>query len=379
MSTLPPLPREEQYFRSSNAGRERLCAVTWRRPAGAPPPVGAVIFCHGYAHYAAPIFDWLATVLGARGLACFALEHVGHGKSEGLRAFVPSFGAVVEDMLRFASAARARALPAGTPLFLYGESLGGAICQHAALAAPRAFSGLVLFAPMTGLAEGMQPHAALVAAGRLLAWLAPAAPLAPVTDILPRCFRDPAVAAAVRSDPFRYAGRVRLGTAFALKGAMDELAARGAELDTPMLILHGTADAVTSHEASERLAATAAARDKTLIFYEGAWHVLWTEPADTRARLLEDVSSWLLDRCDHARRDALAAELPATGGVRRHTRPLGVAPWGGAPDAETTTFSLTTHRHLYEGSQPDGEIEHLSDAEHAAMLLNTPPRIHAPR
>jgi hypothetical protein len=232
---------------------------------------------------------------------------------------------------------------------------------------------------MTGLAEGMEPHPLVVALGRAAAWLAPTAPLAPVADIVPKCFRNPAVVEAARADPFRYAGRLRLGTAFELKAAMQALADGGAQLDTPAVVFHGTADAVTSHAASERFVAAAAARDMTLFSYEGGWHVLWAEPADTRARLLEDVSTWLLDRCDHARRAALAAELPADGAARRHTRPLGVAPWGGAPDAETTTFSLTTHRHLYEGSKPEGELEPLPDAEHQAMLQNAPPRTHVPK
>ena len=55
----------------------------------------ALLFVHGYAHYCAPSYDWLATMLAPRGVACFALEHVGHGKSEGLRAYIPSFDGLV--------------------------------------------------------------------------------------------------------------------------------------------------------------------------------------------------------------------------------------------------------------------------------------------
>lgn len=371
---------------SSSTPKHRVCVVSWPLPSSTRI-FGAVLACHGYGHYCAPVYDWLATVLGSRGYAMIAVEHVGHGKSEGIRGFVPSFNALVEDVLRVATAARARELPAGTPLFLYGESLGGAICQHAALRAPRAFSGLILLAPMTGLSAGIEPHPLLVAVGRAAAWVAPTAPLAPVTDIVPKCFRNPAVIEAARTDPFRYAGRMRLGTAFELKGAMEGLAARGATLDTPLLIFHGSGDLVCAAEASAALLAACASRDKTHVLLEGAWHVLWSEPVDTRARMLDDLTSWLDDRCRPERRAAKAAAARAaaanensTGGnaalVRENLRrPLGVEPWGGDPAAETTPFSIVTHRHLYEGSQPEGDFPRLDDDEHERVLADMPPRI----
>ena len=362
----------------------RVCVVSWPLPPSTRV-IGALLAGHGYGHYAAPIYDWLATTLGARGYALLAVEHVGHGKSEGLRGFVPSFDALVEDVLRVASAARVRELPAGTPLFLYGESLGGAICQHAALRAPRAFSGLVLLAPMTGLAAGIEPHPLIVTLGRAAAWLAPAAPLAPVTDIVPKCFRNATVVEAARADPFRYAGRMRLGTAFELKGAMEVLAARGAELDTPLIIFHGSGDLVCAAAASAALLTACAARDKTHVLLEGAWHVLWAEPADTRARMLADLTAWLDDRCLPERRAAKAAEAraaaaAAAGAASAHTslhRPLGVEPWGGDPAAETTPYTLATHRHLYEATRPEGEYLRLDDAEHHRVLADMPPRIES--
>lgn len=50
----------------------------------APAPVAAMLFCHGYGHYCSLTYDWLSTHLAARGILTFGMEHVGHGKSEGL-------------------------------------------------------------------------------------------------------------------------------------------------------------------------------------------------------------------------------------------------------------------------------------------------------
>ena len=370
---MEPLRRVEEHFPSSIRDHN-LCAIRWEFAAPAwthLSPRGVCLISHGYGHYAAPIYDWLAATLARRGIACVALEHIGHGKSSGLRGYVPSFDALVGDVLAFAATVRAR-LPPRTPFFLYGESLGGAIAQHAALRAPSGFSGLVLFAPMTELASRVEPPWPLVALGRVVAWLAPAAALAPVTDVTPLCFRDTSMIETVRADPHRYAGRLRLRTGFELKAAMETLAARGADLSAPLLLLHGTGDIVTSHAASERLFERCASRDKTLLLYEGAYHSLWAEPVDTRARLLEDVCGWLEDRCDEARRGALAAEMPI---AAKRARPLGVGPFRGPPGDETTPFTAATHGHLYTAQKPERAMERASEAAVQATLADTPPRI----
>jgi len=379
---LSPLPRVERFFASCARG-DKLCAIHWESPAAASP-AGALIFCHGYGHYSGAGQDWLAAVLARDGVACFSLEHAGHGKSTGLRGYVPDFDALVADFLAYAATVR-RALPRGTPLFIYGESLGGAIAQHAALRAPAAFSGLLLFAPMTGLSAGVAPPWPVMALGRLAAWFAPTAAIAPVRDIMPLCFRDPASLAAARDDPVRYAGRLRLGTAFALKGAMEALAARGAQLATPLLILHGTGDGVTSAAASEALFAACASRDKTLVLYEGAYHVLWTEPADTRSRLLADVRGWLADRCAPERR-AAALRAAAGGDIAvRLTRPLGALPFdapleallaaGIEPEA-AAPFSRRTHGQAYFAQRPEADMPRDSEQLVAETIAVAPPRIH---
>ena len=386
---LEPLSRRERWFRSVVPG-VRLCAVAWPLPAGAPPPRAALLFVHGYAHYCAPSYDWLATMLAPRGVACFALEHVGHGKSEGLRAYIPSFDGLVEDLLRFASAVRAprpagadAPLPAGTPLFAYGESLGGGMCVLAALRAPLAFSGLALFAPMTGLAAGMAPPLPLVLLGQAAALVAPTAPIAPVRDVLPLCFRDAAMLAVARADPNRYTGRARLRTSLELKAAVERIGERGAALALPLFVAHGTADAVTSHAASERLLEACASRDKTFVSLEGAWHVLWAEPADTRARLLEELAGWIESRSAPSSARAPAGQASAAVGgagaeaeaggaasasaaFRRISLPLSTQAFGGAPGAATTVFSWATHAHLVTRSAPEGELALPAEEEAAS-------------
>lgn len=66
----------------------------------------------------------------------------------------------------------------------------------------------------------------------------------------------------------------------------------------PLLILHGTGEAVTNPEGSRRLFDQAAAVDKTLKLYEGLYHDLFHEPE--KDRVTGDLIAWLDARVDRS-------------------------------------------------------------------------------
>ena len=55
----------------------------------------------------------------------FALDHRGHGRSEGLPAYIPDFDTLVLDFADYAK--HVAALHPGAPLFVLGQSMGGAL------------------------------------------------------------------------------------------------------------------------------------------------------------------------------------------------------------------------------------------------------------
>ena len=180
---LHALTRVDEFFASRHG--YRLCSSTWKPPPGVPVR-GAVLMCHGYTDYLGPHWDHWASLLSHQGLVCFGLEHHGHGRSDGLPAFVPSFDAVVTDYLDWAAVIRGRVLPsivaassqtearpaddappAALPLFLLAESMGGAIAVLAASRAkPGSFTGVVLLAPMLGIDAVRRPAPAIESIAR---------------------------------------------------------------------------------------------------------------------------------------------------------------------------------------------------------------------
>jgi alpha-beta hydrolase superfamily lysophospholipase len=123
-------------------------------------------------------------------------------------------------------------------------------------------------------AKAEEPHWLVQAAGRAVAAVAPWAPITPLRrDIQAVCFKDPDRLEEVRADPRRYRGAMRLGTALQFKDATVAIQASLGRLSTPFVLYHGTADLVTSHRVSAALFDGAPSPDKSLILYEGGWHV----------------------------------------------------------------------------------------------------------
>ncbi|HEY3779176.1 MAG TPA: alpha/beta fold hydrolase [Rhizomicrobium sp.] len=124
----------------------------------------AVLLLHGAFDYSAA-FDEIGPRLARRGFTALAIDQRGFGATASRGAWAGA-ERMVEDASEAARFLRSR-FPAPAPLFLLGESMGGAVAIHAT--AERAFprlQGLVLAAP-GALASAFRQ--------RMLGWLARAA------------------------------------------------------------------------------------------------------------------------------------------------------------------------------------------------------------
>jgi alpha-beta hydrolase superfamily lysophospholipase len=225
---LPPAARIDDFFASRHG--YRLCSTKWIPRTPDTPVRGAVVFCHGYTDYLGPHWDHIATLLSSQGLACFGLEHRGHGRSDGLIAYVPSFEEVVTDYVDWCAVIRDQLQRADAntnlPLFVWAESMGGAIAVRAAMRdAGNTFAGVLLQAPMLGLDAIRRPHwfvegiaryvktapvcfvrpsaSPVHAFGRMIVRCAPSAAILPPEDDMDvACFSDPEKVSCLRENDF---------------------------------------------------------------------------------------------------------------------------------------------------------------------------------
>ena len=296
-------------LRRARPGRVPHPFVVLNITCWAPPAerrrAGVVVFVHGLnGHSAFADSAALASHLcGGHNYAVYGLDVEGHGRSGGVRGLVPNLHQQVASDIVAALFVARRDNDPGIPLFLVGISMGGCAALHAALALQDAglesclTGGVALLCPL--LRPVRMPARTLSTAAHVLATL-------PVLARLPLpaqhragdgCSDESAKAAmrnAMCADGHIHTGGLRVGTAVALLAAARVARRRMHELaGVPLLVQHGTADAVVSLAGSEELYAAATVDDKTLLTYPGAGHALLSECSAA----VGDLTAWMARRC----------------------------------------------------------------------------------
>jgi len=260
-------------------------------------PIGLIFICHGYVDSCSVgsgrelAIDW-----ASEGYITIGIDYEGHGKSDGLFAYIPDVHNLVGDVSSFFDSVRSDPLYHNLPCFLFGNSLGGAVAIEIALRQPSAYAGMILLAPMCKISDKLKPHPVIVNTLRQIAGLFPEKPWTPGADLIDCAFKIPEKRAKIRASPFYYGEKTRLGTAVSLLNFTDYLESRLGDVTTPFLLCHGSDDKVTDPAVSRVLFEKAASADKNFNCYEGMWHVLLCEPEENRLKVWGDIVDWVLKR-----------------------------------------------------------------------------------
>src|SRR5690606_28660994 len=103
-------------------------------------PRAILLVAHGYAEHSGRYAN-LVDYFVPRGFAIYALDHRGHGKSEGNRVEVLDYDDYLRDLKTFHDLVRTRETE---PLFLVGHSMGGGIAIAYATKHQAELDGLVI-------------------------------------------------------------------------------------------------------------------------------------------------------------------------------------------------------------------------------------------
>ncbi|KAL0372626.1 UNVERIFIED_CONTAM: Caffeoylshikimate esterase [Sesamum calycinum] len=284
------------WYEMNSNGQEIFCK-SWLPKPGVRIK-GALCFCHGYGDTCTFFFEGL---FFHRFLHCtygvYAIDHPGFGLSEGLHGYVPSFDAVVDNVIEQYRIMKGRPEIRGLPRFLFGQSMGGAVALKALLKTPNEWDGIVLVAPMCKISEEMTPPVPLQKVLIFLSKLMPQAKLVPQKDLADLAFRELKKKQMAPYNVISYSDQTRLRTAVELLNATKYIESQVEKVASPMLVLHGAADKVTDPRVSQFLYDKASSTDKTLKLYEGGFHcILEGEPDDRILAVLSDIISWLDSR-----------------------------------------------------------------------------------
>ncbi|CAM6106225.1 unnamed protein product [Calypogeia fissa] len=259
---------------------------------------GLVFLCHGYGQECTIYTQEAGQRLARAGYGVYGIDYEGHGKSEGLRGFVPNFNELVADCATHFASVMDREENLGKARFLLGESMGGAVSLLISRRNQARFRGLVLLAPMLKISEKVMPPKFLVSTfiglfiqlGKVI----PKWKVVPTQDLFRKAFKDPIKLEKIQSNPYIYRGNHRVKTAIELLLTTRFIRKHLSEVSSPFLCVHGMDDAVNDPKASEELYDSASTPDKTLKLYPGMWHGLTTaEPDHNVDMVFEDIIKWL--------------------------------------------------------------------------------------
>lgn len=258
-----------------------------------PNPEATAIVVHGYAEHSGR-YAHVADALVRRGYDVWALDHRGHGRSEGVRAHVDRFQQYVDDFASFVELVR-RARPAG-PLFIVAHSMGALIATLYAFDHQDKLDGLALTGPAYNVENGAPPI--LLALSAVVSAIAPKLAVGPFDNT--GISRDPAVVEASNNDPLVYHGklRARLGREFLL--ASRSVLGRAPSLKLPVLVIQGEADRIINPDGARTVFPAFGSTDKTVKYYPQCFHEVLNEPEQDEIIAL--IGDWL-----DKRRGALAA------------------------------------------------------------------------
>jgi alpha-beta hydrolase superfamily lysophospholipase len=268
--------REETF---SGRGGYRIFMRSWQ-PARAPR--GVVVICHGVNSHGGQ-YLWAAEQFASAGLAVYAIDLRGRGKSEGPRFYVDDIVDYTQDLGRLVEIAKQR--EPDLPVFLLGHSAGGVVSCTYALDHQDELAGLICESFAFKV-----PAPDFVLA--IIKGLSRIAPKLPVLKLKNEDFsRDPEAVRALNADPL-IAGEVQPAmTVAALVRADERLKPEFPRITLPVLIMHGTADKATVPNGSQFFFDTAGSKDKTLKLYEGHAHDLLNDTG--KEGVLADMQAWI--------------------------------------------------------------------------------------
>ena len=268
--------------RIDGASGLKIFVRSWR-PATAPRAVVAI--CHGVKSHSG-YYGWAAEQLVANGLAVYALDLHGRGRSDGERFYLEKMQDYLDDVDALLKLAKSR--EPGLPVFLLGHSAGGVISSVYTLEHQRELAGLIcesfafqVYAPDFALA--------------VVKGLSHLAPHAHVLHLKTEDFsRDPKVVQFMHEDPLIAHEVQPTRTVAELVRADERLKEEFPLITLPVLILHGTADKVTKPGGSQLFYDTAGSADKTLKMYEGHAHDLLNDL--DKEKVMADIVGWIAAR-----------------------------------------------------------------------------------
>lgn len=262
-------------------------------PKGSPPRA-ILIALHGFNDYS-NFFKDTGPFLASSGIATYAYDQRGFGKTANA-GYWTGDKTMTQDLETLVGLMRGS--HPGIPLFVFGESMGGAVAMVTAATArkrgtPLDIDGIILSAPAVWGRETMPWYqtsvlwlGAHVFPGALMTGRGLKIVPSDNIDMLIELGRDPLVIKKTRVDAI-----------YGLTNLMDAALEAAFDLQEPMLILYGKKDEIIQKEPTELMLSrlpSAGKDERDIIFYENGYHMLTRDLQGPT--VWNDIRRWIAGR-----------------------------------------------------------------------------------
>ncbi|MCX8123412.1 MAG: lysophospholipase [Spirochaetes bacterium] len=252
-----------------------------------PNPKAILVIIHGLGEHSGR-YGNLIDALQNKGISIYGLDHRGFGRSGGKRGHVDSFMDYIYDIKIFINMIKDKH-PA-KPVIMLGHSMGGVLAIKYALTHAEDLDALILSSP--GLVPAIEVPAwkknlAIFLSSRIPSLTMPSGLDATTIS------RDKEVVKQYLDDPLVH-DKVTPRFYVEMMNTIQECINRCGEIKLPLLVFHGTADALVLDEASKIVYQKASSKDKTLKLFEGLYHETMNEIEDDRKKVLKVVTDWIV-------------------------------------------------------------------------------------
>ena len=253
--------------------------VVWR-PQG--DIKAALVICHGHGEHVER-YDWLAGKFGEHGFAVIGMDHRGHGKTEGPRGHTPTYDALMDDMEMLM--AHAEKEFGDVPKVIYGHSMGGNIAANFILRRQPKIAAGILSAPWFRLP--VKPPVIKDALGKMMnnIWPSLAQPTGLDANLISRV---PEEVQKYKNDSLVH-DKMSARLYVTMVEAGEWVMANANKAKAPLYLLHGSADGLTSHKATQEFASKLSI-DNEMKIWLGFYHEMHNEKE--KDAVLDQMIAW---------------------------------------------------------------------------------------
>jgi alpha-beta hydrolase superfamily lysophospholipase len=244
-----------------------------------------IVALHGFNDYS-NAFTSSGNYLSSQGIACYAYDQRGFGNSPG-RGLWSGIEVYTDDLSSFVKEIRKH--HQGVPLYVLGESMGGAVTIVAMTGSnPPNVDGVILVAPAVWGRETMPWYQSwlLAVTSHTIPWMQLTGKGLRKTpsdnkEMLRSLGRDPLVIKATRID-----------TIYGLTNLMDEALSQAEKMHLPTLVLYGKNDQIIPKEPTFLMLKKMPTTTRKA-FYERGYHMLLRDLQAEKP--LTDIAAWIAD------------------------------------------------------------------------------------